>query len=211
MPESKVFHAIADLGDALPKLTRRIRAGSAKNPTGIVGFDGFIDTFIRLEKPSTMEELGPKIAAAAGIAASYPAQHLGDKFGGNGPLFASAMYGLHDGKIDLTYIGAMGRDSILPIFEEALGDKTSKLYSLADPAHSDCLEFDDGKVMLSDLRSCSEITWKRLLECVGEDALDELLKKSQFIGAVNWGKLIHVGEVWKNLAKRLGEIGRAHV
>lgn len=207
MSDSKVFHSITDLGEELPGLTRRIEAGLAEKPTGIVGFDGFIDTFIRLEKPSTMAELGPKIAAASGIAASYPAQHLGDKFGGNGPLFASAMHGIHSGAINLTYIGAMGRDGILPIYRDALESKTTKLYSLADPAHSDCLEFDDGKVMLSDLRSCAEITWERLLECVGEETLDQLLSESQFIGAVNWGKLLNVGEIWGNLAARFERLG----
>jgi hypothetical protein len=195
MSDLKVFHTINDLGEELSGLIRQIGAGLAERPNGIVGFDGFIDTFIRLEKPSTMAELGPKIAAASGIAASYPVQHLGDKFGGNGPLFASAMHGIHNGQIDLTYIGAMGRDGILPIYRDALESKTTKLYSLADPAHSDCLEFDDGKVMLSDLRSCAEITWERLLECVGEATLDQLLSKSQFIGAVNWGKLLNAARL----------------
>lgn len=207
MPESKAYHEISELGDALPGLIQQIRKDSVDNCSGIVGFDGFIDTFIRLENPSTMAELGPKIEAAAGIAASYPVQHLGDKFGGNGPLFASAMCGIHGSGIDLTYIGAMGRDAILPIYQQALGKKATQLYSLADPAHSDCLEFEDGKVMLSDLRSCAEITWERLLECVGAETLDALLRSSQFIGAVNWGKLIHVGEIWENLAERLQVLG----
>lgn len=205
--QTNIFETISDLSDKLPSLTKRIAAGAPTQPKGIAGFDGFIDTFIRLEQPSTMAELGPKIAAAAGIAASYPALHNGDKFGGNGPLLASALHGLHEGKIDLTYIGAMGRDAILPIFKEALESKTSRMYSLADPAHSDCLEFDDGKVMLCDMRSCSEITWERLLMTVGPDDLDALLRQSDFIGAVNWGKLPHVGDVWKNIAARLGELG----
>jgi len=204
---TRIVHKLADLKEELPSLTARLREGLPEAPAGLAGFDGFIDTFIRMERPSTMAELGPKIAAAAGIAASYPVQHLGDKFGGNGPLFASALHGVLDGEIDLTYIGAMGRDSILPIYREALGDKTSRLYSLADPAHSDCLEFDDGKVMLSDLRSCAEITWERLLLCVGAEDLDDLLSRSRFIAAVNWGKLVHVGGIWENLAKRLADLG----
>ncbi|MGZ0710178.1 hypothetical protein ACWPKO_17760 [Coraliomargarita sp. W4R53] len=206
-PHTRIFKSIQELSDELPTLTDRIATGSTKKPKGIAGFDGFIDTFIRLEQPSTMAELGPKITAAAGIAASYPAQHNGDKFGGNGPLLASALHGIHDGQIDLTYIGAMGRDSILPIFEEALATKTSRLCSLAEPAHSDCLEFDDGKVMLCDMRSCSEITWERMLQIVGAEQLDELLINSDFIGAVNWGKLPNVGEIWNNISARLKQLG----
>ncbi|MFP4070034.1 MAG: hypothetical protein ACLFVC_07620 [Opitutales bacterium] len=204
---TRVFRSIADLTDELSPISPKIAAGAPKAPRGMAGFDGFIDTFIRLEQPATMAELGPSIAEAAGIAASYPVQHLGDKFGGNGPLLASALHGIHAGKIDLTYIGAMGRDEILPIYKEALEAKTTRLVSLADPAHSDCLEFDDGKVMLSDLRSCAEITWDRLLICLGGEQLDALLKECDFIAAVNWGKLEHVGDIWKNLAVRLGELG----
>jgi hypothetical protein len=205
--QPRIYKSIQELSGELTPLITRIAAGAHKKPKGIAGFDGFIDTFIRVEQPPTMAELGPKITAAAGIAASYPAQHKGDKFGGNGPLLASALHSIYDGAIDLTYIGAMGRDHILPIFADTLASKTSHLYSLAEPAHSDCLEFDDGKVMLSDMRSCSEITWERILEVVGADALDALLQESDFIGAVNWGKLPHVGEIWHRIAQRLSQLG----
>ncbi|MCC5790139.1 MAG: hypothetical protein JJT75_10915 [Opitutales bacterium] len=175
---------------------------------GVCGFDGFIDTFIRLEAPASMAEFGPKVAAAAGIAASYPAQHLGDKFGGNGPLLLSGLHGLMNGEIDLTYIGALGDPEPLPIFAEALQDKTAHLYTIAEPAHSDCLEFTDGKVMLSDLRACAEVTWERILEKVGEETLSQRLAEADFIGAVNWGKLIHVGTVWEGFAKKLAALGK---
>ena len=46
--------------------------------SGLCGFDGFIDTFVRLQTPATMAEFGPKVADAAGISASYPVRHLGD-------------------------------------------------------------------------------------------------------------------------------------
>lgn len=179
-----------------------------QRPTGLCGFDGFIDTFIRLENPATMAEFGPKVTAAAGIAASYPVQHLGDKFGGNGPLLASGLHGLCSGQIDLTYIGALGDPEILPIFAEALEDKLTKIYSIANPAHSDCLEFRDGKIMLGDLRTCAEVSWERVTERVGLDNLDQLLQSVDFLGAVNWGKLVNVGSVWTGLADRLDQLGR---
>ena len=176
-------------------------------PSGLCGFDGFIDTFVRLQFPPSMAEFGSKVAAAAGIAASYPARHLGDKFGGNGPLFATAMYGIHAGAIDVTYIGAMGRGEVLPIYQEALGGKMKHLYTLAAPAHSTCLEFTDGKVMLCDMAACAEVTLERLLECVGQPALDAQLQAARFISAVNWGKLPHAGAIWSYLADRLATLG----
>lgn len=192
----------------LPRFREKLGAPRPEHLAGLCGFDGFIDTFIRLERPASMAEFGPKVAAAAGIASSYPVQHLGDKFGGNGPLYAAGLNDIFGGAIDLTYIGAMGRDEILPIYREALESKTTRLYSLAEPAHSDCLEFTDGKVMLCDLRSCAEITLERLLEVVGESALDEHLKAANFVAAVNWGKLVNVGGIWSYLAERSKVLGR---
>ena len=181
---------------------------SSRPLSGLCGFDGFIDTFIRMETPDTMADFGPKVAAAAGIAASYSVRHEGDKFGGNGPLFASALHGLWAGGIDVTYLGAIGRDEVLPIYREALEGKTKRLVTLAEPAHSDCLEFRDGKVMLCDLRSCAEITLDRLLERAGAASIDAELRDSRFIAAVNWGKLVNVGEIWSYLANRLCSLGR---
>jgi len=188
---------------------RQIANRGTPRMAGICGFDGFIDAFIQMQSPSTMDVFGPKVKAAAGMAASYPVHHLGNKFGGNGPLIAVALHDIFCGEVDISYIGALGKGSVLPIFHDALAGKMKNLYTLAEPAHSDCIEFKDGKIMLSDMRSCAEVCWERLLECVGEERMDALLKESRFIAAVNWGKLIHVGSIWENIAQRLEALGVA--
>jgi hypothetical protein len=179
----------------------------SERASGLCGFDGFIDTFVRLQTPASMAEFGPKVTAAAGVATSFPSRYLGDKFGGNGPLFAAALNDIYGGVLDLTYIGAMGDGEVMPIFQSALGGKTKRLHTVAAPAQTTCLEFTDGKVMLNDMSSCAEITWERLLECVGQSALDKELKAARFISAVNWGKLPHAGPIWSHLAARLSELG----
>lgn len=185
----------------------KLAAGPGDRWSGLCGFDGFIDSFDRFLTPASMAELGPKLTAAAGIAASYPVRHLGDKFGGNGPLFAAALHDIFSGELDISYIGAMGRHEVRPIFQAALRGKTKHLYTLAEPAHSTCLEFTDGKIMLCDLTPCEDVTWERLLACVGLARLDEELRAARFISAVNWGKLPHAGTIWSNLAERLRELG----
>jgi len=205
--ETQIFKNITDCADQVAKFQKAATEREPVEHKGICGFDGFIDTFMTMKAPATMAEFGPKVEKAAGIAASYESEHKGDKFGGNGPLIASALSDIFSNKIDLTYIGAMGAEEVLPIYKEALEGKIRTLYTLAEPAHSDCLEFEDGKVMLCDMRSCAKITWDRLIDKIGQDKLDEALKDCRFIGAVNWGKLPHVGEIWTNLAKQLSEIG----
>ena len=203
-----IYRNVAELAAVIAEF--KVRAAAAQpRLSGLCGFDGFIDTFVRLQAPASMAEFGPKVAAAAGIAASYEARHLGDKFGGNGPLFAAAMHDIHGGDIDVTYIGAMGSGAVLPIYQDALGGKMKRLFTLAAPAHSTCLEFTDGKVMLCDLAACAEVSWESLLECVGPAALDEELRAARFISAVNWGKLPHAGAIWSNLAERLAALGVA--
>lgn len=205
--DTKVVKHISEAADEVAQFQEAVTGRVSMQHKGICGFDGFIDTFITMKQPATMAEFGPKVAAAAGIAASYESEHKGDKFGGNGPLIASALSDIYSNEIDITYIGAMGADEVLPIYRDALEDKIRKLYTLAEPAHSDCLEFEDGKVMLCDMRSCAEITWERLLETIGADQLAEALQDCRFIGAVNWGKLPHVGEIWTNLARQLANMG----
>ena len=202
-----IYRDVHSLAPIFQEFKAKIVATVSGRHSGLCGFDGFVDTFVRLQTPPSMAEFGPKVAAAAGVAASYPVRHSGDKFGGNGPLFAAALNDIYDGDIDVTYIGAVGDHDVLPIFQAALGGKTKQLYSLGRAAQTTCLEFTDGKVMLNDMSACTEVTWERLLECVGPAALDEELKTASFISAVNWGKLPHAGEIWSQLAARLAQLG----
>jgi len=198
-----IYRDVQSLAPVIQEFKAKTAVPLAGRLSGVCGFDGFIDTFVRLQTPPSMAEFGPKVAAATGVAASYPARHLGDKFGGNGPLFAAALNDIFSGEIDVTYIGAMGKGEVLPIFQAALGGKTKRLYTLAAAAQTTCLEFTDGKIMLNDIAACGEVTWEGLIASVGQVALDEELKAASFISAVNWGKLPHAGEIWSNLAARL--------
>jgi len=162
--EEKVYRSVSELESLFGAIRDGVENRADGKLPGIVGFDGFIDTFIELESTDRMEHFGPKVADAAGIATSFTAKHKGDRFGGNGPLFASALNEFFAGDAGVAYFGALGDPDPLPLFQEALEDRTRRLVTLADPAHSDCLEFKDGKVMLSDLRTCADIHWERLTE-----------------------------------------------
>ncbi|MDF3128376.1 hypothetical protein P0Y35_04135 [Kiritimatiellaeota bacterium B1221] len=202
-----LYNSIDDLCSLLPAF----KTALIQDPPplkGLVGFDGFVDTFIRMRQPASMAEFGPKVAEAAGIAASYAVNHEGDKFGGNGPLFIAAFSDLFSNQVDVSYIGGLGAGKVEPIFAEALDGKVDRIFSLAPSAHSDCLEFTDGKIMLGDFDACNEITLERMQEVMGQDAIDQELNQAQFISAVNWGKLPHVGEIWSYLASQSKALGR---
>jgi hypothetical protein len=202
-----IYPDVQSLTPVIQEFKAKTAAPASVRHSGLCGFDGFIDTFVRLQTPPSMAGFGPKVTAAAGIATSYPVRHLGDKFGGNGPLFAAALNDIYSGGIDVTYIGAMGKGEVLPIFQTALGGKTKRLCTLAAAAQTTCLEFTDGKIMLNDMAACGEVTWAGLLASIGQSALDEELKSASFISAVNWGKLPHAGEIWSHLSERLNQLG----
>ena len=204
-----IYRDVQSLAPVIAEFKARTSTPLATRFAGICGFDGFVDTFVRLQSPPSMAEFGSKVAAAAGVAASYPVQHGGDKFGGNGPLLSAALNDIYTGQIDIAYIGALGEKEVLPIFQSALGAKTRRLYTLGRAAQTTCLEFTDGKVMLNDMSACAEITWERLCERIDPKALDQELKSAHFIAAVNWGKLPHAGEIWSQMASRLGQLGVA--
>ena len=208
MSKTTTIHRdVQSLAPIIQEFKAKTAATTSVRLSGLCGFDGFIDTFVRLQTPPSMAEFGPKLTAAAGVAASYPVRHEGDKFGGNGPLFAAALNDIYAGQIDVTYMGALGHPGVLPIFQAALSKKTKGLYTLGRAAQTTCLEFTDGKVMLNDMSACAEVTWERLLECVGQSTLDAELQTAAFISAVNWGKLPHAGEIWSQLATRLAQLG----
>ena len=116
-----VYQEIQTLAPVIQDFKTKTAITTSGRPYGLCDFDGFVDTFVWLLTPPSMAEFGPKVTAAAGVAASYPVRQEGDKYGGNDPLFAAALNGIFAGQIDITYIGALGHSKVLPIFQAALG------------------------------------------------------------------------------------------
>lgn len=177
--------------------------GSAK--VGLMGYDGFVDSFIRFVNPASMAEFGPKITAAAGIATSAEVRRQGQKYGGNGPLMTAALSKLFVGNIALDYLGAIGYPEVDPLFKEAFAGAVG-LYPFDNPATTDCFEFSDGKLLGSDMSNCATVSWDNMLKIVGEDKLRELVAAADFSAGLNWSRLIHATELWQNMAALFAEL-----
>lgn len=173
---------------------------------GVLGFDGFIDSMIRFKNPESMSSFGPAVEKAAGIATSAVVEHQGEQMGGNGPLLTSALGTLSKGFGDLHYMGALGLPDIHPLYQENFQSKVTSMLSFADPSRSDCLEFTDGKVMLSDFKPGDDITWDNMLKELGEEKVFALLKKADFLVSVNWGKVPHATDLWTKCVKKWSEL-----
>src|SRR6266571_5133651 len=130
------------------------KAHSLKSVKAMVGLDGFVDEIIavvdkrhdhgKFEPVKTIGHLGAKISAAAGESSNYELVVKQMKLGGNGPIMANALANLG---LSITYIGNLGYPNIHPVFAD-LARKAAAVHSIGEPAHTDALEFDDGKLML---------------------------------------------------------------
>ena len=170
----------------------------------VVGLDGFVDEIIavvdkrldrdRYEPMKTISVLGQKILNAAGQSSNYELHVKQTKLGGNGPIMANA---LGAAGLAVTYVGSLGYPTLHPVFTELA--RRSKVISIAEPGHTDALEFDDGKLMFGKHQTLGDVNWESLLERVGKDQLTSLIGKARLIGMVNWTMLPFMSDILKKL------------
>ena len=116
------------------------------------------------------------------------------KLGGNGPIMANA---LASAGLAVTYIGCLGYPALHPVFADFA--KRAKVYSIAEPGHTDALEFEDGKLMFGKHQSLGDINWDNLSGAVGKDRLVELVCGAKLIGMTNWTMLPVMSDIWSKL------------
>ncbi len=167
----------------------------------LIGFDGFVDEIIHVvdqrESPSeykrlkTIKALSERVAAVAGLSANIELVPVQQKLGGNGPIMANAV--MAQGQ-EVTYIGALGKHQIDPVFHD-MAEKCRQAISLADPGHTDALEFHDGKLMLGKMDSLVNVNLKSLQSELPEEALRSLLSETDLVAFTNWTMLSNLNEI----------------
>jgi sugar/nucleoside kinase (ribokinase family) len=182
-------------------------AANAKKLTHLpvtIGLDGFVDSIIRaVDKREsthkfttlpTITALVERLARAAGKSSNLELWVERVKLGGNGPIMANALaaFGART-----TYVGNLGYPHLHPAFEE-LATKATVL-SIAEPAFTDALEFDDGKLMLGKRKNMLDVNWTNLVNRVGRDRLEKLFANSALIGLQNWTMLPEMSDIWRHV------------
>jgi sugar/nucleoside kinase (ribokinase family) len=184
----------------------KLRASASQLPSmkALVGLDGFVDEIIAVvekrhghetyDAVPTIERFNAKVAEAIGQSGNYELVVKHKKLGGNGPIMANALASLG---VSVTYLGNLGYPEIHPVFAELA--KKAHVISIGEPAHTDALEFADGKLMLGKLTPLNEVNWDNLLARVGEEKLKALIGQSKLIGMVNWTMLPHMSRIWARM------------
>jgi len=198
------------LKEAVEELKRELGEKKETKLRMMVGVDGFVDEicevvdkrqdFEKYTKIVKIEDLGNRIVRASGMSTNIEVVNKQTKLGGNGPIFANALleYG-----VKLTYVGAIGKPDIHAVFKEMVS-KCEEAYSICEPGHTDCLEFEDGKVMMGKHSSLKEITWESLKEVLGgAEKIAEYIKKSELFGMENWTMIPKMSEIWEGLIEEV--------
>lgn len=180
-------------------------ASLASSKRALVGFDGFVDTIVTpvAERTGPGEAFSPinvipefvnRIAGAAGKSTNIEFYPLMDKLGGNGPIMAAALLA---GGTRITYVGALGRPSLHPVFH-AFAER-AEVVSLCDPATTIAVEFKDGKLMLGQLRSLDSITLPKIEEIMGAATFRSTLAAADLVALVNWTMIPQMSAIFAAL------------
>ena len=177
----------------------------------LIGFDGFVDEIIHVvdkrKSPDEYERIpditafSERIASVAGLSANIELVPVQTKLGGNGPIMANALIAQDH---DITYIGALGKHYVHPVFREFAGN-CKKVISLTDPGFTDALEFFDGKLMFGKMNNLTEVSYEHLIDKMPEKELKQILEDVALIGFTNWTMLFNLNTIIEKFSKIISE------
>jgi hypothetical protein len=190
---------------ALLKTTEARLAESERQVIGkaFIGLDGYRDRIIRPLKKQlkdevqyfeTIRDFSSYCSEAAGKSAQIELITQEIKLGGNAPIFAFAMSALGTPVVCLGNFGAL---QTVEVFEPLT--KICETISLGDPAETIALEFNDGKLILSELSALKNLTWNDVKTKATISKLKSAMDSSHLIALVDWCNLNHATEIWKGI------------
>ena len=177
----------------------------------LIGFDGYIDLIQKVVKSSArgsrqyydcLCDVGEHIVAASGKSGQLEVCTITKKLGGNAPIMANSL--AHLG-IESYCIGPMGYPNVHEVFLQ-MHERCRRL-SIGEPGITNALEFDDGKLMLSELSSFETLNLPYILSLKESGLLLEYLNESRLIAMVDWANLPLCTPLWKEMREYILEAG----
>lgn len=179
-------------------------AGRAPQLSVFAGLDGFVDEIVHVvdkrdsaesyQRVPSIAHLAERVKAASGKSTNLELVNQRTKLGGNGPILANALasFGLK-----VIYLGALGYPTIHPVFSGFC--KKAEVYSIAEPGHTDALEFEDGKLMLGKSIQLKEVNWANIQERFGRDRFKQYFSNADLVAFVNWTMIPYMTDLWEAL------------
>ena len=171
----------------------------------LVGLDGFVDTILHVvaqrqtattyTRMTETRYFAERISEAAGRSANFEFVPQVVKLGGNGPIMANSLgsFGM-----PITYLGNLGAPNVHPVFAE-FAARCERVISIAEPAYTDAIEFEDGKLMCGKSEGLRLVNWENILQHLPLAELKGLFAKSEFIALVNWTMILHTTAILRSV------------
>ncbi len=182
---------------------------SGREFKALVGFDGYVDKIQKVVKSKngttsvyfdTITQIADFMATFAGKSGQIEIRNLELKLGGNAPIMANALGALG---IKNTCIGTMGYPDLNNVFEEM--NPNCEVISIAEPAQTNALECNDGKLIFSEVSTFEQLTWTYVAAIAGIDNLTKWIYESQLISFVDWANLNHCTDIWQGILEDIIE------
>lgn len=177
-----------------------------------VGIDAFIDKIVRVIHTKTdkdeyiffndIAQFGNHLVSKAGKSCGIEINERFTKLGGNAPIMANALGSL---SVNVNCIGALGYPEIEPVFKEL--SENCKLFTIGNPGYTTALEFNDGKIMLSQRDYLHKINWSTVKDILGLETLKAFFDRSTLVGLVNWNGMVNFNEIFRGI---LDEVLKDH-
>lgn len=181
-----------------------------KAPLAFIGFDGFTDELVRVVSSrrtfddfdfyKSIKPFGEKIVNAAGQSCNLELVVQLKKLGGNAPIMTNALL---EGAHRIVFAGPIGaKGKIEPLFQ-SMAKRCEKVLPMGPSAHSNALEFNDGKVILGKMESLRNVTFENLLKLIPLKNLIALLDKTDLFASTNWTMLPTMNDMWEQILSEI--------
>ena len=173
----------------------------------VVGLDGFVDTILHVvaqrqtaddyTRMTETREFAGRISEAAGRSANFEFIPKMVKLGGNGPIMANAFCSFG---APVTYLGNLGSPNIDAVFSDFVA-RCERVVSVAEPARTDAIEFEDGKLMCGKSETLKDVNWENILRHLPLEELKALFVRSPLISLVNWTMILHMSDILRSVLR----------
>ncbi|MFZ6013211.1 MAG: hypothetical protein ACOYXT_22900 [Bacteroidota bacterium] len=194
---------------ALAELQQLLRSSDKKpcEKKAFIGFDGFVDKIKKAvkEKQNTrtvyfdsIREFADRILMASGKSGQIQmdTQHM--KLGGNAPILSNTLGKLGIGSF---CVGSMGYPDRHEIFSGI--SAACETISVLEPGRSDAIEFNDGKLIFSELEVFDQYNWSHVKRNAGLEKIKHAVAGSDLIAFVDWANLPHASNIWEGILEEV--------
>ncbi len=182
-------------------------AGALSQFPVLVGLDGFVDTILHVvaqrqtateyTRMTETREFASRISDAAGRSANFEFIPKMVKLGGNGPIMANAFCSFG---VPVTYLGNLGSPNIDAVFSD-FAARCERVVSVAEPARTDAIEFEDGKLMCGKSETLKDVNWENILQHLPLEELKALFARSPLVSLVNWTMILHMSDILRSVLR----------